>query len=324
MSSAGLNHTKELLTGMAQEASELRQALGGPMRKTMSLKQLKANRLNASKSTGPKSVSGKAVSKMNALKHGILSREVLVSGTNIKESRHELMKLHQRFWDELQPVGPVEEMLVDQIVTAHWRLRRALSAESGEIALSVDGGQWERRCAGHKHTALLWEFESDPSLGMRNSAFGNLFMKNQLRKVRDSVEANGELMDAAVQSVMFRGEPFQLTKELEELRLNSQANPEGLPPEALRQKQKEKVMAYLDREIRQLAWVETRCEEREQKEEEARQAAAVLPSLDVLEKISRYETKLERQLYRAMAQLERLQRMRRGETVPPPMAVAVS
>lgn len=49
-----------------------------------------------------------------------------------------------------------------------------------------------------------------------------------------------------------------------------------------------------------------------------------LPSVEVLDKILRYETKLERQQFRAMAQLERLQRMRKGEAVPPPMAVAVS
>jgi type II secretory pathway component PulJ len=46
------------------------------------------------------------------------------------------------------------------------------------------------------------------------------------------------------------------------------------------------------------------------------EAAAVLPSVQVLEKIQRYETKLERQMFRAMAQLERLQRMRRGEALP--------
>src|ERR1044072_9439541 len=115
------------------------------MKKRMSLKQLTANQRNAQKSTGPTTANGKAVSKMNALKHGILSKEVLVSGTNFKESRREFEKLHRRFWESLEPVGPVEEMLVDQIVTAHWRLRRALTAESGEIALSVDGGQWERK-----------------------------------------------------------------------------------------------------------------------------------------------------------------------------------
>ncbi len=46
--------------------------------------------------------------------------------------------------------------------------------------------------------------------------------------------------------------------------------------------------------------------------------------MEVLEKILRYETKLERQMYRVMAQLERLQRMRRGEAVPAPLSVEVS
>ena len=55
-----------------------------------------------------------------------------------------------------------------------------------------------------------------------------------------------------------------------------------------------------------------------------RQAAAVLPSREVLDKILRYETNLERQIYRAMAQLERVQRMRRGEAIPAPLSVEVS
>ncbi|QTN32265.1 hypothetical protein HZ994_07950 [Akkermansiaceae bacterium] len=44
-------------------------------------------------------------------------------------------------------------------------------------------------------------------------------------------------------------------------------------------------------------------------------------SAEVLDKILRYETKLERQLYRAMAQLERVQRIRNGEAVPAPLAI---
>ena len=38
----------------------------------------------------------------------------------------------------------------------------------------------------------------------------------------------------------------------------------------------------------------------------------------------RYETKLERQIYRAMNQLERLQRQRLGEIIPPPLTVEVT
>jgi len=79
----------------------------------------------------------------------------------------------------------------------------------------------------------------------------------------------------------------------------------------LRAKQKEQALAYLDRELRHISWARSKCEEPARKAEEARQTAAVLPSLEVLEKIQRYETKLERQMYRAITQGERLQRMRR-------------
>ena len=50
------------------------------MKKTMSLKQVAANRRNAQKSTGPRTAAGRAVSKVNALKHGILSTQMLVRG----------------------------------------------------------------------------------------------------------------------------------------------------------------------------------------------------------------------------------------------------
>ena len=294
------------------------------MRKTMSPKQIAANRRNAQKSTGPQTPAGRAVSKMNAVKHGILSKDVLVRGMYIKENGREFAALHQRFWETLMPVGPMEEMLMDQIVTTHWRLRRALKAESGEIALSVDEGHWDRK---HQHPALtcmLWESFGDPVASMRNSAFGNRFLENQLKEVRASVEKEGELTEAAIQSVEYNGKSYSLTEDLKELRSQLQQNPEGLNATALRAKQKELALAYIDRKLRLISWSKSNCEEREEKEEKAHQAAAVLPSPEVLEKIMRYQTMLDRQKYRAMAQLERLQRMRQGETIPPPLTMEVS
>ena len=44
----------------------------------------------------------------------------------------------------------------------------------------------------------------------------------------------------------------------------------------------------------------------------------------MLDKILRYEAALERQLYRAMNQLERLQRRRQGETIPAPLSMEIS
>jgi len=43
-----------------------------------------------------------------------------------------------------------------------------------------------------------------------------------------------------------------------------------------------------------------------------------------LHQILRYQTALERQMFRTMNQLERLQRMRHGESIPAPLTMEVS
>ncbi len=81
---------------------------------------------------------------------------------------------------------------------------------------------------------------------------------------------------------------------------------------------------YLDQRIRDCGFWMDRRQEREDAEERARQTAAVLPSAEVLEKIPRYQTALERQLFHAMNQLERWQRRRLGENIPAPLTMDVS
>jgi CRISPR/Cas system-associated endonuclease Cas1 len=56
-------------------------------------------------------------------------------------------------------------------------------------------------------------------------------------------------------------------------------------------------------------------------EEDAEARSFSLPPVDATDKLLRYEAHLDRQLYRAMDQLERLQRQRRGENVPPPLDI---
>jgi hypothetical protein len=294
------------------------------MNNSPSPEKIAANRANAQKSTGPRTAAGRNASKMNALKHGILSRETVVRGRCLQEDEREFTALHQRLWDDLMPAGPLEEMLVDRIVTAHWRLRRALKAEAGEIALNVDDGNWQRNHHDAAQASQQWAVLSDPVPAMRDSVLGNLIMENQLQAVRNSVQLTGELTSAAIKQVILNGRPYTLTQELLDLHTRLQSNPNGSNSNDLRTYRQEQALAFLDEKLRSISWSKTQCAERDKKQEEAHQAAAVLPSSVVLEKILRYETKLERQLYQAINQLERLQRMRQGEAIPPPVNVQLT
>ena len=94
----------------------------------VSQKQLEANQKNA-KLGGVKTEEGKAVSKYNALKHGLLSQEVLIKG----EDEKSLIKLGKKLRTELKPETELELLLVDRIVANFWRLRRAMTKEQESV-----------------------------------------------------------------------------------------------------------------------------------------------------------------------------------------------
>ena len=89
-------------------------------------RQAKANRQNAQMSTGPRTPAGKAVVALNAVRHGLLSRESLVKG----ESEAELVDFGKRLRAQLEPVGELELLLGDRIISTAWRLRRLVSVET--------------------------------------------------------------------------------------------------------------------------------------------------------------------------------------------------
>ena len=292
-----------------------------------SAKQIAANRNNAQKSTGPKTSAGKDVAKLNAVKHGLHARNVVLRGQHDNERMREFQKLHQRYWDHYAPAGPVEEMLVERIVTTYWRLHRVLISERGEIALNVDQGRWDRQRPAHfafrMRLAALSTVE-DVMQKMEESATGLMFLKDVLRRVRAAVVSDGELTDAALQATYFAGKPSSLTNDLLKLRQPPVADAAGLDVPTLVAQRRERLLQEIDSRLVRYRWMEKDCDQRENAEEAARQAAAHLPAASTMDKILRCETLLERQMYRAMDQLERLQRRRQGEDVPPPVNMEVS
>jgi hypothetical protein len=282
-----------------------------------SQKQLAANQQNAQKSTGPRTKCGQAVSRMNALKHGTLAKAVLVKSQYLHECPRAFKKLCREYYQNLAPVGPLEEMLVEEIVAATWRLLRARLAESGEITLSVDTGSYKRKNDNHLFRELIQPaspFDEGFVSRLLKSALGCKYLIQHLELVRLSVEQDGELTVANLDRFkqFLRQQPNAFVISLEQFRDRFTANPGKLEPAALRRKHKQEVMEYLDQEIVELEtdWLIDHTE-REVREEQARQSAAVLPSLATLDKLLRYQTTLERQMYRALDQLEKLQLRRK-------------
>ncbi len=104
---------------------------------TVSKKQLKANKKNAQKG-GVKTPEGKAIVKYNALKHVLLAKEVVITVGEGAESPEEFNDLLGDLKTQLNPVGTLEEMLVDKVAVGYWRLRRAYRYEVGLIRKELD------------------------------------------------------------------------------------------------------------------------------------------------------------------------------------------
>src|SRR5207245_10463291 len=104
----------------------------------ISPRKLAANQQNARRSTGPRTPAGKARVRHNALKHGLLAKEVIVPLGDEFEKRAEFYGLLYDLYRHCAPVGPIEAMLVDRIAVAYWRLRRATRAEVGELIVELD------------------------------------------------------------------------------------------------------------------------------------------------------------------------------------------
>ena len=110
-----------------------------------SLKQIEANRRNALKSTGPKTGEGKAAVSMNALRHGLRARSILIPGENPEEYQQLCAALEA----EWRPRDRTEQLLLEQMLTAQWKLVRL---EVGERSIYM------QTMAADKQMALLDRF----------------------------------------------------------------------------------------------------------------------------------------------------------------------
>jgi hypothetical protein len=98
-------------------------------------RQKAANRANALHSTGPNTREGKAAVRFNAVRHGLLTQDVVLPG----EDADAFEDLWNKVRADRSPMGPIEEFLVDRIVNAMWRLQRLARAETALLYSRVQG-----------------------------------------------------------------------------------------------------------------------------------------------------------------------------------------
>jgi hypothetical protein len=96
---------------------------------------MEANRRNAQQSTGPRTEIGKKTSSLNALRHGLTSRVVVLPCEDLAA--------YKTFSDEylasLAPETFPERQYAQTIIDTQWRLNRVRSLEEGMLALGHYG-----------------------------------------------------------------------------------------------------------------------------------------------------------------------------------------
>jgi hypothetical protein len=116
-----------------------------------------ANRRNALKSTGPKSAEGIARATGNGTTHGIFCRSLVLAG----ECNDEFILFREQIVQSLSPQDLTELGLVDQIVSAYWRLRRVQAAEQFLHEARAEQIEEDAEKESHRLAKVLLSDEDD-------------------------------------------------------------------------------------------------------------------------------------------------------------------
>jgi len=274
----------------------------------VSARKITANRQNALKSTGPKTPRGKAFSRRNALKHGLFARHFMDFGVH-KEDPGQYEELLNGLRADYRPAGTAEKLEVEYIANCWWKRKR------------------------------LWRYENAVNrVALRTLGSKELEEKAEICKTQDEEEkAVILLLQSAMKEIEVTGE---LSRKLKQKMFVTMPRLEVLWPtvEELAQETLNFNLSKISRELNAkeraslalcTASIGVKCLEgqkqlREASVTEIAIAQHIIPNSEALDKILRYEAANNRSLNRAVDQLERLQRRRRGEPVLPLVSVRLT
>ena len=304
-----------------------------PQSSDQSVRKTKSS-TSARKATGPRTSTGKNRIRHNALKHGISSKVALLK----TESRSEFERLLKGLDDDLRPEGKLQGILVENLAINLWRRRRLFTAEVAEIENGIAFLPWnetqrqERDLAVSRTRATV--FDQPEVIGLIEKMENPQILEKCL-----------EVLEALKNNIKTRGLNFDFDQEaLDELYGDRDhwtttlsdtyeiwsdtaacSDEERKQSGCASEKQcKINVLIELDNEIARLNQykkVRTLMESERLRLESLRKNVPDGPQLD---RLIRYEASLARDFERTLTQLERLQRMRKGQPVLQPIKVDLS
>jgi len=261
------------------------------------------SRINGNKSKGPKTIEGKLISSKNAVKHGIFSALTVIPNVESEE----LWKRHRTaFVDDLKPVGALEEMFVERIALLTWRLNRVARYEREMIHSenSKETNSYESKILDyHNYLQLIKGFHLLPldSCLSSDDALSILYFIDHQESW----------------TVLVANKATSWTTGLVWEGIQNKATQKNTTKENL-------LSAAVAEVEKQIAYYENLSKEREDKIAEARNKNLIVGFNIGMDKIIRYESHIEKALYKAINQLERIQSLRAGKSIPAPLVVDIN
>ncbi|MHC4462182.1 MAG: hypothetical protein ACYS30_12250 [Planctomycetota bacterium] len=296
---------------------------------TVSKKQLEANKKNAQKG-GVKTPEGKAIVKYNALKHGLLAKEAVITVGEGAESPEDFNALLEDLKTQLAPAGTLEEMLVEKVAVAYWRLQRAYRYEVGLIRQELDTATDDFYSETDYNDKRINKTDEEIDLEIEQNK-ESIESWRQDKRDFTKMHKNGKPLE----EIYDWGENWEWLEDKFNYLLLGHEDYEGFNPKNFREFLNNNA-DWSDEQIWE-AHIEL-CEEKinehkkeiadleKQKQQNQLKLQVIkklgnIPSRNELDRLLRYEGAIERQLYKALNQLERIQRLRLGDNVSAPVEV---
>jgi hypothetical protein len=279
---------------------------------TLPSKKARSSRTNALRSTGPRSIEGKARSRWNAVRHGILARATPIAEGDARANVMEFQYLLAQLRRDLQPATALEEMLIERIASCYWRLGRVVRAETAAIQAQVEELSLDDEVENRRRVFELDDEVMEPADRLQDLP-GVDSVLAMVRFARDQVEAVGHLSEEEIER--FTHVVGYIVPGMEE--------PQPRLSKAVDQERKAAVLQELANLEGDLNSFRSRLAERDARTDARAPRMVAVPEEAAANRLLRYEGSIQAHLFKAIHELDRIQRQRAGEPVPPRLRVEV-